>query len=604
MLLPPGSRRSWTAADCLPTDMETSGYSARQRRAINQVWTACGDYKFEPQFLAMQSDGQPDFYMNCVIGLVHKWFGDELPKQLFAAWAGDARQAVYDDLAWLALENAAYEKELPKRPALAALRQAHASAFFESEYQLSRQEWMEKNQLVYAIQSARWKTVLGQRLPVLTPWEKGLSEALACPGIMSGDEVAAAIRAAFQKYLRFDGTAHAKTPLTLHFGERWAPLLTKLFTTEMVRTDDLAIGRSAAVGENGMVRASNALRSHLRSNERETEDRDYVERCFGRSLYAPKELALMEQRDCTGNHLGCHLWFTRGEPSPDKPVSADAQRLFQQAEEQAKRNRAAYVKNSDLYQSALLRLTEQIHNCMLIHQQPDAVSARQGHLDSRRVWRLPVLGDDKVFLRSDEESAPGFTVDLLLDASASRLHCQEVIAAQGSILAESLANCGIPVRVSAFSSLRGYTVLRVLKHFKDKQWQGVNQYFASGWNRDGLALRAAGDLLDFDPGPAPRHLLILLTDASPNDSRRIPPSPENPLGCGYEDAAGVADTAAQVRTLQRQGVRVSAVFMGEDSSAGAAAQIYGKNMARIRGMDQLARAAGRLIQNEIRELGD
>ena len=98
--------------------------------------------------------------------------------------------------------------------------------------------------------------------------------------------------------------------------------------------------------------------------------------------------------------------------------------------------------------------------------------------------------------------------------------------------------------------------------------------------------------------------MILLTDASPNDSRRIPPTAENPLGCAYEDTAGVADTAAQVRTLQRQGVRVSAVFMGEDSSAGAATQIYGKNMARIRGMDQLARAAGRLIQNEIRELGD
>ena len=127
---------------------------------------------------------------------------------------------------------------------------------------------------------------------------------------------------------------------------------------------------------------------------------------------------------------------------------------------------------------------------------------------------------------------------------------------------------------------------------------------SAAWNRDGLALRAAGDLLQFAPGPAPRHLLIVLTDASPNDSRRIPPSPEKPLGCGYEDAAGVADTAAQVRALQRMGIRVSAVFMGEDSSAGAAAQIYGKNMARIRGMDQLARAAGRLIQNEIRELGD
>ena len=237
----------------------------------------------------------------------------------------------------------------------------------------------------------------------------------------------------------------------------------------------------------------------------------------------------------------------------------------------------------------VLRLTEQIRNCILVHQQPNARVARSGNLNAGRIWRAPLLNDDRVFLCAEEENQPSFTVDLLLDASASRLHCQEVIAAQGSILAQSLAACGIPVRVSSFSSLRGYT---------------INRYFASGWNRDGLALRAAGDLLRFAPGPAPRHLLIVLTDASPNDSRRIPPSAENPLGCGYEDAAGVADTAAQVRALQRMGIRVSAVFMGEDSSAGAAAQIYGKNMARIRGMDQLARAAGRLIQNEIRELGD
>ena len=49
--------------------METSSYSAQQRRAINLVWTASGDYQFEPQFLALKSNGEPDFYMNCVIGL-------------------------------------------------------------------------------------------------------------------------------------------------------------------------------------------------------------------------------------------------------------------------------------------------------------------------------------------------------------------------------------------------------------------------------------------------------------------------------------------------------------------------------------------------------
>ena len=76
------------------------------------------------------------------------------------------------------------------------------------------------------------------------------------------------------------------------------------------------------------------------------------------------------------------------------------------------------------------------------------------------------------------------------------------------------------------------------------------------------------------------------------------------LGRDYGGSAGVEDAAAEVRALQRKGLRVSAVFMGEDASAADASRIYGKNMARIRGMDQLARAAGRLIQNEIRELGD
>ena len=551
----------------------------------------------------MRSDGQPDLYMNCVIGLVHKWFGEDLSKKLFASWAGDAHQAMYDDLAWLALENAVYEKELPERPALAELRQAHAAAFFASEYQLSRQEWMAKNQLVYALQSARWKAVLEQKPPVLAPWEKGLSAALACPGTLSGEELTEAVRTAFRKYLRFDGTAHAKKPFTLHFGERWVPLLTKLFTTEMVRTDDLAIDRSAAAGENGMVRASNALRAQLESGDRENEDRDYVEGCFGRSLYPPRELALIEQRLCTGNHLGCHLWFTRGETAQGKTMRADVQHLFDQAAEQAERNRADFLKNNDLYQSSILRLTEHIRNCMQVQQQPDAVSARQGHVDSQRIWRLPVLKDGKVFLRSEEENNPGFTVDLLLDGSASRLHCQETIAAQGYILARSLATCGIPVRVSSFCSLRGYTVVRILKDFSEKNAERkIFNYFAAGWNRDGLALRMAGKLLD--TAPADRHLLILLTDASPDDSRKILPTGKVPLSRSYDGEAGVQDTAEEVRALRQQGVRVAAVFMGENASAPDARTIYGQDLVRIQRMDQLAAAAGKLIQEEIRELSE
>ena len=581
--------------------METDSYSANQRRAINLVWTACGDYQFEPQFLALKADGTPDFYMNCVIGLVRKWLGDEMPRRLFALWADDTRRSAFDDLAWLALENAVYEKELPVRPVLTELRRAHAAEFFASEYQLSRQEWMDKNQLVYSLQSARWRSVLGQKPPLLAPWEKGLSEALACPGTLDADDLEAAVRAAFEKYLQFDGTPHKKSPFRLHFSDRWAPLLTKLLPVEIVRTDELTVGRSAVAGENGMVRASNALRAQLRSNEREAEDHDYIERCFGRSLYSPQALARIEQRCCTGDHLGCHLWFTRGERVPGQPMRADTQRLFEQAAEQAKRNRAAYVRDSALHQNALLRLTEQIRNCMLIHQQPEDILAREGRLDGTRVWRAPVLHDGRVFLRKDEESRAGFTVDLMLDASASRLHCQESIAIQGYLLAKRLASCGIPVRVTGFCSLRGYTVLRVLKDFGDKNGEHrVFDYFAAGWNRDGLALRGMGELMK--SAPADKHLLILLTDASPNDSHKILPSGKIPLSRDYDGQPGIDDTAAEVRALRAQGIRVAAVFMGENTSVPAANAIYGRDLARIRRIDQLAAAAGRLIQDEIREL--
>ena len=581
--------------------METSAYSANQRRAINLVWTASGDYRFEPQFLALKPNGEPDFYMNCIIGLVHKWFGDEMPARLFSAWAGDARQSVFDELTWLALENAAYEKELPVRPVLAELRRGHAEEFFASEYQLSRQEWMEKNQLVYSLQSARWKTVLSQKPPLLAPWEKGLSAALACPGTLSAAELEAAVRAAFQKYLQFDGTVHKKEAFHFHFSDKWAPLLTKLLPTEIVRTDDLTIGRSAMPGENGMVKVSNALRSRLHSNEHETQDRDYIERCFGRSIYSPQTLARIEQQLCTGNHLGCHLWFTKGASASSQLLSADTQRLYEQAEAQAKRNRAAFAHDLDLHQSALARLSEQIRNCLLVHQQPERVPARQGWLDGTRVWREPVLHDDRVFLRNDEESRPGFAVDPMLDASASRLHCQETIAIQGYILAKSLAACGIPVRVTSFCSLRGYTVLRILKDFSDRNGErNVFNYFAAGWNRDGLALRGAGELIR--SAPAEKHLLLLLTDASPDDSHKILPSGKIPLSRDYDGQVGVDDTAEEVRTLRTQGVRVAAVFTGENTSVPAANTIYGRDLARIRRMDQLAAAAGRLIQDEIREL--
>ena len=581
--------------------MQTQHYTAQQRRAMNQVWTAAGEYGFDPMFLAMGSDGTPDSYMNCIVGCARKWYGGEMLQTLFAAWESDRRQAMLDDLAWLALENAVYQRELPQRPVLAEARRVHATDFFGQEYKLSRQEWWAKNQLVYTMQSARWKSVLGKHAPAMTPYERRLYDALACGGELETRELAAAITRAFSQAGLFDGTARSQASLRLHFDGKWALAMTKFLPTELVHTDVLTLGQTAAPGDGGPKLDSH--RGKLRLKENAETDRLYIESCFGRSLYSPEQLAAAEQALCTGNHLGCHLWFTAGVPDPEHARTAEARRLAQEAALQCKRNRDAYARDSGLYQNAILRLTEQIRSCLQVHCQTETERFRSGRLESQRVWRAAVLEDGNVFLREVSSSKPGFSVDLLLDGSASRMHCQEAIAAQGYILAQSLSRCGIPVRVTSFCSLRGYTVLRVLKGFGEKSGnKKIFNYFSAGWNRDGLALRAAGDLMN--SAPEARRLLLLLTDASPNDSHRIPPGEGNPFGREYADQAAVKDTAQEVRALQRKGIRVAAVFMGTNYSAPDAASIYGKSMVRIQGIDQLAGAAGALIRQEIQALTD
>ena len=36
--------------------MGVQTYSAQQRRAVNLIWAAAGEYGFEPKFLAMKTD--------------------------------------------------------------------------------------------------------------------------------------------------------------------------------------------------------------------------------------------------------------------------------------------------------------------------------------------------------------------------------------------------------------------------------------------------------------------------------------------------------------------------------------------------------------------
>ncbi len=585
--------------------MDRASYTAVQRRAANQVWDAAENYDFEPLFIAMHSqEERPDFYMNLIIGLAYKYYGEETIHSLFDQWNGDSRQPMLDDMAWLYLENILFNLEMAARPSLAELRTGYAMDFFAGEYKLSRQEWMSKNHLAYTMQTARWSSVAGRKTLLLTPMEKKLYTALTSEDKPEREQLVDALMTIYRRFLLFDGKKKIKKSLKLHLTGRFSHILTRIMPVQHEKTDRVTVMRSEQAADQQGVSETEQCKNRVDLFlKREKNDRAYIESCFGRSIYSNTELEKAEKELCTGNHDGCHIWITDGRNAGQTVgLPAGNRYLKEQSEKQEERNRKYYYENADLYKSIISDLEGQIRNCIFVHQKMDVLTGRSGILDSSRVWKAEYLKDDHVFHSSDDITGPLFTVDIILDASASRLQYQELIATQGIIISESLMACHIPVRVSEFCSVRGYTVLRVLKSFDDKKSDNVLRYFATGWNRDGLAMREIENFMDFSPGPADRHLLVFLTDASPNDSMRILPSDVNLFGHDYGDEIAVQDTADEVRMLRRNGLRVSAVVMGSDAGARNAAIIYGKEYTRIREITQLAKAVSELIKKEISTL--
>ncbi len=173
----PAHRRKALQLRGLPF-MEAQSYTAEERRAANQVWAAAGAYGFEPLFLARNTDGTVDFYMNCIVGLVHKYYGDDLVRGLFHTWDGDVKQSLLDDLTWLYLESAAYALELPRRPRCWPSSAAPTRTIFRHPVQAlaAGVDGEEPAGLLHAGHPLAAGTGSG-RPPVLTPYESQLAAA-------------------------------------------------------------------------------------------------------------------------------------------------------------------------------------------------------------------------------------------------------------------------------------------------------------------------------------------------------------------------------------------------------------------------------------------
>ncbi len=571
------------------------------KRAKNLIWTAAQNYDFEPEFLAFWQDGTPDFYINSIIGYAHKWYHSAAFDEFLHSLKDTLHSETYDGLLWFALEHCTFQREVMQRPLLKDLRIEYAHHFFEQENSRSRQQWMAQNSLIYALQSARCREILGKDPGLIHPREKKLYQALTFSGNITDLELIEELTTVFKTYFHYTGHPDKITNL-YRLWKIFYSFAVRFLPTRMVRSDTLQIGQGAEPTTGNRIIGKSGI-NLPNSPAALQESRIYIESCFGKPMYSPAEEQQLNHLLCTGAHQNCRLYFTNGERQPYTQKDPAILQVIKDARRQQKKNEQHFHERQHLYQNMIRKLTAQIHNAILVAPLPLPVRGRTGKLAVPELWRALHLDDDRVFWESYEEECPDFSVDLLLDASASCLDYQETIAAQAYVLARSLQLCNVPVQVSSFCSLRGHTILHRFISYHDTDKNGnIFQYFAAGWNRDGLGLRGIGHLMK--DSPCKNKILIILTDASPNDEHKVPADLEHGIlfAKDYAEKTGIEDTASEVRNLRKSDVKVMAILNGTYGNTEGARKIYEKDFDRIEKLDQLSTAAGTLIQRQIQML--
>ena len=564
------------------------------RRADNQVWNGAENYGVRSDFHAFDPEGGADLYFNTVIGLVHHYYDFRRFKPLFNTFQSQFSGELYTDLFWLGLEGAVYRRARGDRPALDGLRREYAARTVARGRNQAVRESLDN------LRCAWFQRALGQPGPE-DDWERGVLDALTFPPGLNEEQLKDRMEALLHRYFR-----RSRRSVTDRQWAAWAGrdmLYGDKKRGGLVRGNALRrLGRSGGGPAEEDGRKFFWQKKHLfhlgQGRTREQVLRDYVENCFGVSMLPPGELAAAEQALCTGSHKNCRLHFTRGV-LPQGEVDGETAWERSAFQAQREKNRAYFQENLVRNRLIIAQLSQRLQNTILLQSDVTDSRARAGLLQPRLAWRAPALRDQRVFLQRQQSELGELSVDILLDASASQNQQQEKLSTQAYLIAESLTRCQIPVRVTSFCSVSGCTVLRILRDYNEAgKNDAIFDYVSAGWNRDGLALRAMGWLMD--RSPCDHRLFILLSDANPNDDQKIPAARRFPKD--YSGKAGVQDTADEAALLRRRGIAPVCVFTGRDADLAAAHKIYGRDLTRIPSIGWFADTVGKLIQGRIQSM--
>ncbi len=571
--------------------MSKSFAFADKRRVDNLVWAGAHAYDFEPDFVVRDLSGQADFYMNLIMGCTYFRYGQENIRELFSLWQDSYRMPFFDQVTWFGLECAIYPGEAVERPALEELRRDSARSFLSPELDLQRRNFSLQNVLLFELKQAQSLAVLGKAQVKLSRKAGLLYEAFHFEKTPDFAEFRKLLLELYKSHFQLPSKKRRPSAFRRHFLSFWQrinkPLFKRVSMTSNLQKEEVTADKTLVQGA-GLSRFSFVKRDDERLRARLTAE-------FGPPLFEEADQLALEEKLAVQEHKGSRLWICRQRgdyPQARKRTDLHLETL----DAQKKKSFQRYRKHQSFYRQSIQRLANYLQLMLASDLVPGYNPSHYGKLAGQLAFKSKIPGQDKIFYRHAEVPAAEHSVDLMLDASASRLGQVEDIAIQSYILAESLERSTIPVRITAYCTLEKYTILSILKDFDEPlDLNKLFSYHALGWNRDGLAYRAMQALL---PGrPYHNHLILILTDAAPNDLRPLQAARKLPRE--YSGKPGLEDAAAGLDILREPGVNIAALVSGVKESHENVHKLFGNRYERLNDTGQLVSKAKKLIYSSI-----
>lgn len=570
--------------------MDPSFAFADDRRVHNLVWTGARSYDFEPDFMALDLSGNADFYMNLIMGCAYYRYGRENLEALFALWEDSPFLSRLDQLTWFALECAVYPKEAEERPSLEGLRRASAEAFLDPAHDLLRRNFALQNGLLFELKQARALDVLGldqKRMPKKSRLFYRAFQFETTPDFSDFRKLLLDLyQTHFYMKVRRRPPSALKKGLLGFWQKFHIPLIRRASPSALAQKGQ-SRGRILGSGF-GTLGFSSTQRADQRLRDRLTYE-------FGPSLLKTGDLKALEKAFAPHGHKGSRLWIChqRGDFPLAKGPDGYALDI---AAQQKEATFQAYRKRQAFYRQSVDRLSTHLQLMLASDMVPGYNPSRFGNVLGALAYRSQIPGQDKIFHRHTEIPAPEFGVDLVLDASASRMGHVEDIAIQTAILAQSLERNQIPVRVVAYCTFQNHTILTILKDFNAPlDLNKLFAYHALGWNRDGLVYRAMQVLLPDRPFYS--HLILVLTDGAPNDFRPLQVNWRLPKA--YSGKVGLEDAAEGLDALRQPGIQIAALISGIEEPQENIHRLFGNHYERLADTGQLVSKAKKLILSAV-----